>query len=135
MSSRHDEEDSRLEQRAKRLFDASVEYLDAPTRARLTRARARALERARTPTAAAGLLGARGWAAAGAAAAVTAAVALLVWQGTPSRPGGVDVAALDDLEILLGEDELEMLEELEFYAWLEEQPELAAPAPADDGVG
>jgi hypothetical protein len=45
------------------------------------------------------------------------------------------VAALDDLELMLAEDEFDMLEELEFYAWLEEQPELEVPEPADDGVG
>ena len=32
--------------------------------------------------------------------------------------------SLDDLELMLAEDEFDMLEELEFYAWLEEQPEL-----------
>ena len=42
-------------------------------------------------------------------------------------------APLPDLEILLGEEDLEMLdEELEFYGWLEEQPEFA---DADDSVG
>ena len=41
--------------------------------------------------------------------------------------------ALGDLEILLGEEDLEMLdEEIEFYGWLEEQPEFAG---ADDSVG
>jgi hypothetical protein len=38
----------------------------------------------------------------------------------------VQSAPLGDLEILLGEEDLEMLdEELEFYGWLEEQPEFA----------
>jgi hypothetical protein len=41
-------------------------------------------------------------------------------------------APLADLDILLGEEDLEMLdEELEFYGWLEEQPEFAG----DDSVG
>jgi hypothetical protein len=45
----------------------------------------------------------------------------------------VQSAALGDLEILLGDEDLEMLdEELEFYGWLEEQPEFAG---ADDSVG
>ena len=49
------------------------------------------------------------------------------------RHDAVQSAALGDLEILLGEEDLEMLdEELEFYGWLEEQPEFAG---ADDSVG
>jgi len=40
--------------------------------------------------------------------------------------GGVVDAVARDLEILLGEEDLEMLdEELEFYGWLEAQPEFA----------
>jgi hypothetical protein len=60
---------------------------------------------------------------------------VLVWQAPGWREARVEVAALDDLELLLAEDEFEMLEELEFYAWLEEQPELENPEPAGDGVG
>ncbi len=65
--------------------------------------------------------------------AATALVAwLTVWQ-TPPANDAVQSAALGDLEILLGEEDLEMLdEELEFYGWLEEQPEFAG---ADDSVG
>ena len=49
---------------------------------------------------------------------------------------GLQADSLDDLEILLGDEDLEMLdEEIEFYAWLEEQPELTAPAATGDGVG
>ena len=45
----------------------------------------------------------------------------------------VQQTALGDLEILLGEEDIEMLdEELEFYGWLEEQPEFAN---AGDSVG
>ena len=51
-----------------------------------------------------------------------------------SRPAGERRRAgapLGDLEILLGEEDLEMLdEELEFYGWLEEQPEFAMRATA-----
>ena len=42
------------------------------------------------------------------------------------------IAEVDDVELLLGEDELELIEELEFYAWLEEQPEFQV---SDDGAG
>jgi hypothetical protein len=127
--------DTDLEQRAKQLFDASVENLDGPTRAKLAQARNRALERARRPSFTDGLLLPPRWAAGLSAAALTAVAVLVVWQngGAPDRP--VEAAALNDLELLLAEDEFEMLEELEFYAWLEEQGELPAPTPTGDEVG
>jgi hypothetical protein len=134
MNSEHENE-SRLTQRAKELFDASVANLDVATRSRLARARARALERGAESGRVANLLGARPWRAAGGMLAAAALVAVLVWQAPGWREARVEVAALDDLELLLAEDEFEMLEELEFYAWLEEQPELENPEPADDGVG
>jgi hypothetical protein len=124
-----DEKDTtEIERRTKRLFDDSVAALDAATRSRLTQARYRALEE-RTPAR-------RGWrralVPAGTLAATALAAWLTVWQEPPASEA-VQAASLGDLEILLGEEDLEMLgEELEFYGWLEEQPELAT---ADDSVG
>jgi len=126
--------DGELERRAKRAFDLSVQELDGATRSRLTQARHRALKeldagarsRSAWPLVPAGVL------AAGALAAV-----LLVTHD-PSRPevGLQQVAAVADLEILLGEEDLEMLdEEIDFYAWLAEQPDFTPPAATDDGVG
>lgn len=59
--------------------------------------------------------------------ATAAAVALLLVQspGIVEPPAGTDAA---DFEILMSDDSLEMLEELEFYSWLD----LAA---GDDGIG
>jgi negative regulator of sigma E activity len=120
-------ENNDFERRAKRAFDDSVAALDAPTRSRLTQARYRALEEraARRD---------RGWRSALVPAGAIAATALVawfvVWQWPPASED-VHAASLGDLEILLGEEDLEMLdEELEFYGWLEEQPEFA-----DDSVG
>jgi negative regulator of sigma E activity len=123
------EDSSEFERRAKRAFDDSVAALDAATRSRLTQARHRALDeppRERD----------RRWLAAlvpaGAAAAMAAVAWLVVWQPPPTTEV-VQEAQLGDLEILLGEEDLEMLdEELEFYGWLEEQPEFAN---AGDSVG
>ncbi len=70
----------------------------------------------------------RGWRWALIPAGTLAATALVVWFTVWQAPPATDAVAsapLDDLEILLGEEDLEMLdEELEFYGWLEEQPEL-----------
>ena len=115
---------SNFERRTKRVFDDSVDALDAATRSKLTQVRYRALE----AQASARGRGFRSSLVPAATAAATALVAfLVVWQQTP--PGTVpqpQAASLSDLEILLGEEDLEMLdEEIEFYGWLEEQPEFA----------
>jgi hypothetical protein len=124
----NDIDNGELERRTKRAFDDSVAALDAATRSRLTQARHRALEeRAAVRDA--------GWRRSllpiGALAATVLIAWLAVWQRPPSGDE-VSAAPLADLEILLGEEDLEMLdEELEFYGWLEEQPEFAG----DDSVG
>jgi hypothetical protein len=113
---------SEFERRAKRAFDDSVAALDGATRSRLTQARHRALdEQAHGRD--------RRWLStivpAGVAAAMALVAWLFVWQPPPTTEVVQD-ASLGDLEILLGEEDLEMLdEELEFYGWLEEQPEFA----------
>jgi hypothetical protein len=129
-----EEDDRELERRTKRLFDASVGALDGATRSKLTQARYRALQEARP--------GARrpAWrwplAAAAAAAAAVVVAAVLVLRPAAPPESAPQVAAYGDLDLLTGEPELEMLdEEIEFYAWLEEQPEFAAPDATGDGVG
>lgn len=116
------EQDNRdLERRAKRAFDESLGALDAPTRSRLTQARHRALQELKSPARPA----ATRWpiVASTAAVAGTVAVAAFLVLGRP--PQTLDTAppaALGDIELLTSEQELEMLrEEIEFYAWLEEQ--------------
>ena len=124
-----DNNSSDLEQRTKRAFDHSVAALDAPTRSRLTQARHRAIEELASQRA-------RAWHSsllpAGAVAATALLAVLLVWQPQVDT-AVVQTEQLGDLEILLGEEDLEMLdEEIEFYGWLEEQPEFAN---AGDSVG
>jgi hypothetical protein len=118
-----------FERRTKRVFDESVAALDAATRSRLTQARYTALGERRAPARD------RGWRWSllpGGVAAATALGAWLVVSQAPSPPEAVQQASLGDLEILLGEEDLEMLEELEFYGWLGEQPEFA---DVSDSVG
>jgi hypothetical protein len=122
-----DKDLSAFERETKRMFDESVAGLDAATRSRLTRARHRALEELKPKRS-------YHWrftlVPAGTLAAV-ALVAFLVIQTRPPEPPPAD--SLGDLEILLAEEDLEMLDEdLDFYGWLEEQPEFAN---AGDGIG
>ena len=116
-----DDGNSKLERRAKRAFDDSVAALDAETRSKLTQARYRALEeQAATRD--------RGWRSSLVPAGTVAATALVAWLVVWTTPvtDPVQTESLGDLEILLGEEDLEMLdEELEFYGWLEAQPEFA----------
>lgn len=109
------QQDERLALQAKKLFDSSVERIDAATLSRLNQSRHRALEELRGARAQGQWL--RWIPVTGVAAA--AIVTVMVMRG----PNGVDVplqpATATDLEILLDEDSLEMLEELEFYSWLE----------------
>ena len=103
--------DEEFASKAREAFDASVEELDAATLSRLNRGRHAALSQldhapARWTR----------WApATGVAAAVLVAVVLL------QTPTGVEElpTAVTDMEILLGEDSIEMLEELEFYSWID----------------
>lgn len=101
--------------RAKDCFDESVERLDAPALSRLNRARHEALTaRPHTPAHAwrrylpvTGLI------------AALAMVALLVGgpeSGLPPLPETVN----SDVDLLLVEYNLEMIEDLEFYYWMDE---------------
>ncbi len=134
MSPENQNSERKLEERAKELFDESVGRIDGHTRSKLAQVRYRALEHADSKRGSVWWGGGASWVPAGAVAA-SAFAAWLLWQGVAISPQGVDLAALSDLEILLAGEELEMLEELEFYAWLEEQPEFGGPAAADDSIG
>ena len=102
--------DEKLEQSAKRLFDESVDGLDAATLSRLNRGRQAAIEAAgsgRSPWVL--------WApATGVAAAAVVAVVML------NDPAVDEIdSSVADIDIILGEESIEMIEELEFYAWLD----------------
>ncbi len=104
--------DEAFSKQAKASFDETVEQLDGATLSKLNRARHAALAEIRQPT--------RQWSrwmpATGVAAAALVAVMIL------QNPAGIDEplpAAVADMEILLGEDSIEMLEDLEFYSWLD----------------
>jgi len=118
-------EKSALEAGTREAYRDSLEGIDAATRSRLTQARHRALQelpkrRSRAVR----------WLPAGA----VAAAALMAWVLVSTGPTGLSQPEQADIEILLAEDELEMFEDLEFYAWIDELDELEGGL-LEDGVG
>lgn len=99
--------------KAKATFDASVDELDAATLSRLNRSRHEALAELQRPM--------RQWSrwmpATGVAAAVLVAVMML--QSPTAVKDIAEPTSVTDMEILLGEDSIEMLEDLEFYSWID----------------
>ena len=134
MKEQHDnsagDEERRLEEKARRLFDESVQHLDAQTGSRLNRGRQQALA---ALDAGAGIRTLSPWVpAAGLAAAAFFAVVL--WTGRPPVDEITPQATATDLEILFDKDSFEMLENLEFYSWLDLDAELDASG-VDENVG
>ena len=105
--------DDAFANKAKARFDESVEGLDAETRSRLNRGRQAALAEL-GPGRPVWLQ----WVPAVGVAAV-AIFAVVLWSGN-QPPGEIaPTVSATDFEILLNEDSLEMLEDLEFYSWIE----------------
>ena len=97
------------------MFDESVDKLDGETLSRLNRSRHAALaelERTRLAGHWARWVPATGLAAA-------AVVAVVIWQGNTVDATLPANGSATDFELLLGEDSLEMIEDLEFYSWIE----------------
>jgi len=101
--------------KARELFDESVSRLDAATLSRLNKGRHDALERLQHARLAQQW---RRWVpATGIAAAVLLTVMVTRGPGMIVAP---DVpATVTDFEILMDEEGLEMLEDLEFYSWID----------------
>lgn len=117
-------QDATLETRSKALFDASVAELDGSTRSRLCQARHAALAQAQQRPRAVW------WMPTVATAAVAAMVAFLLPSFQSQRvPLSEDnLAAADDLTLLMNDESLDLLEEIEFYAWLAETDAFESPA-------
>jgi len=107
------EQDETFAKKAKAAFDASVDELDAATLSRLNRGRHAALAELARPK----HQWSRWMPATGVAAAVLVAVVLLQTSSVVNEVVGP--ASVTDMEILLGEDSIEMLEDLEFYSWID----------------
>jgi hypothetical protein len=105
--------DKQFSDQAKAAFDASVDALDAETLSKLNRGRQQALAALERPR--------RRWSAWAPATGVAAAllVAVMLLQSPVSLDKAELPSTVADMEILLGEDSIDMLEELEFYSWLD----------------
>ena len=121
--------DDEFAERARALFEQSVEELDANTLSRLNRGRQAALAELEKG-ATSGIRFGQWVPAAGVAAAAVVAVAL--WNGNMPADSVAPPSEVTDFEILLAEDSFEMLEDLEFYAWIDLESELEN---IDDNVG
>jgi len=114
---------------AKQRFDESVARLDGETQSRLNRSRHAALAELGN--------GRPGWVQWVPATGVAAAAVLVIvmWTGMPATDDGAGADMASDMEILLTEDSLEMLEDLEFYSWIDLDEEMEAPPQPDNHVG
>ena len=112
-------DEQRLAAAAGDLLRRSADELDATTRSRLNRARRLALAGLRP----AGVR--RGWLMPAFGSAAVALVIVSVWlgRGVDPVPAPEQTAAnplvAQDLDVLLADENLEMMEDLEFYAWLD----------------
>ena len=121
--------DRAFAENAKQLFDESVEGLDGETRSRLNRGRQAALEEIKTGTPV--------WVQWAPAAGVAAAavVAVVLWTGNRPLDVTTPAAAASDFEILLTEENFEMLEDLEFYSWIELEEDSDESLEPENHVG
>jgi len=110
-----------FEKRSKALFDDSVAGLNGNIRSRLTQARHRAL--AQMPSSGVGTTRRFWLPAAGIGAAALLAALVIAPRPGANRALPESLAAADDMALLLTTDELEMIEDMEFYAWLDSDPQ------------
>jgi len=109
-----------LEGHVRRLYRDAAEQLDPDDRIRLATARARAVEVAAPAQRIRWILPAT---AVAAAAAVGLAVVMNARSPADFGKMASDDPAQEDVEILLATDSLDMLSELDFYLWLDTEPD------------
>jgi hypothetical protein len=119
-----------FEQRSKALFDDSVEQLNGNIRSRLTQARHHAVAEAGTSR----LQASRRFWLPAAGLAATALTAALIVMPYVHRDHGLPeaFAAADDMVILMNSDDLEMLKDMDFYAWMDGDADAADEVATPD---
>jgi hypothetical protein len=114
----HDTSLSAIEKRAKAVFDESVENLDGRTRSALTQARHAALAELEVRK------HSRAWKIWGPLSGLTAAALVVavmfgpIWT-TARAPQDGGAMPLEDFDIVADAENLELMENLDFYAWLD----------------
>ncbi len=109
------EADEHFIAQAKAHFDESVHGLDGATQSRLNRARHKALAEIATGR---GFGRWNQWVPV-AGVATAAVFAVVLWRGSPPMETVVPPTIASDFELLLDQDDFEMLEDFEFYSWIE----------------
>jgi len=113
-----------FERRSKALFDASVDDLSGSVRARLTRARHRAVAAAGSTRAQAVR---RFWMPATGVGAAALAVLLIAMPGARrERTLPAPIASADDMAMLLNSEDLDMIENMDFYSWMDSEAAMDA---------
>ena len=122
------ESDRQFAEQAKALFDESVDGLDAASQSKLNQARQAAVAELGSDAVRFGRW--HQWVPATGVAAA-AAVAVFMWNAG-GKPDAVPQIPGSDFEILINDDSFEMLEDLEFYSWIDIDANI--DAPTDENV-
>lgn len=93
-------------------LEQSVQEIDAATQSKLTQIRSHALEK--TPVKKRNLFGLP------AATLATACLVLAIVVNFPEQQTDQNETMIDDLDLITNSESLELLEDLEFYEWLED---------------
>lgn len=109
-----DDADERFIAQAKAHFEESARDLDGATQSRLNQARQTALAEIAT-----GTFGRWNQWVPVAGIATAAVFAIVLWRGSPPMDEFAPPATATDFELLLNQDDFEMLEDFEFYSWIE----------------
>lgn len=116
---KRDEWPGQLELRAREVFDEHVASLDAHARSRLNQARQAALDTARNKQR---VITPRWLVPAGSMAAV-AMIASITFQYLHGGATGADkpavTSAMEDMEIIASKDDLDLLQNVDFYEWMD----------------
>ena len=109
-----DRDEAAFERRAREVLGQSVESLDARTRSKLTQARYAALARVDAPR-----RHRWQWLVPIGSLATAAAVAVVVIVSRNPVPRHEPSGSLEDLEIVAQDENVDMLRDVDFYAWVD----------------
>jgi hypothetical protein len=146
MNNRYENQDDGFAARAAEVLQAEADAVDAATRSRLNRARQSALaERGKNSPSRSGRWN---WMPAGGMALVSVLVAIVWFGGNqpmgPASRAGLNTGVLlnsvvsptpaaSELEVLMVDEDFEMLQDLEFYNWLQSVPGRAVDVTLSEG--